>query len=305
MKGKHIKTNYSGRLRKTPGKLKSFLAERVPSAPIPQKIFDLAAVRSSYASIGAEPDYSTETSDHRVVKGYETVQFGAGSGGGYLLRALGLAELVHNLIDPKEVEVKHTIGARTIYTEREIGMLKVDAARYLIERDFPGTKVNPLPYDVAEIPDHTLKNLLSRVLLAIIAIDDPEQILRINDLGYGLTEIIQVACHRKAESGHVAISIPHVTACLRCTLDISEDRQIRRLDSESASSIDIMTISHLGAKVALELMIAKATGRPIQQWDSTKNLLYIANTRQTLSPNGPKLTWEETHKRKNCPICNG
>ncbi|MFC1605113.1 ThiF family adenylyltransferase [Planctomycetota bacterium] len=304
MKNRYIRKPDGGWIRKKPGKLKQFLAESAAWTPMPQEVYDLAARHSSYESTGAEPDYSTDAFDISKLKGYEIVQFGVGSGGGYLLRALGPAQLVCNIIDPGEVEAKHTSGARTIYTHHEIGMSKVEAARYLLERDFPGTKVNPLPFDVAEIPNHALKNLLSPAIIVIIAIDDPEQILRINDIGYGLTEIIQVASHRNADSGHIAISIPYVTACLRCTLDISESRQIRRLDSEPAASIDIMTISQMAAKIALEIMYAKATGRMIQQWDPLKNLVYIANKRQELSPDGPGLIWEQSHKRSNCPICN-
>lgn len=304
MKNKHIKLPGGGSVRKTPGKLKLFLAENAVLNQIPQEIYDFAAKHSSYESKDSELDYSTDSFDIDKLKGYEIFQCGAGSGGSHIARGLGPAQLNYNIIDPKEVEAKHTSGGRTIYTCHEIGQLKVEAFRYLLERDFPGTKVNTLPFDVAGIPDHELKNLLSRALVAIVAIDDPEQILRINDIGYNITEIIQVANHRNADSGHIAISIPYVTACLRCTLDISKDRQIRRLDSEPASSIDVLTTSQMAAKIALEIMYAKVTGRDIQKWDPSKNLLYIANTRQQLSPDGPGLMWDTTQKRSNCPICN-
>ena len=83
MKNKYIRKPDGAWVRKKPGKLKVFLAESVASAPMPQKIYDLAARRSSYGSTGAEPNYSTDAFDISKLKGYEIVQFGAGSGGGF------------------------------------------------------------------------------------------------------------------------------------------------------------------------------------------------------------------------------
>ena len=300
----YIKKPNGERVKKGYGKLKLFLAQNAVSAQVPQRIHDFVTKQSSYENTAAQPNYATDAFDIGRLRGYEVLQFGAGSGGGYIAKILAPAELIFTVIDPQKVDAKHTLGGRTIYTHHEIGLLKVEAFKKILERDYLGTKVNPLPFDVAEIPEHALKNLMAGPVIVIIAIDDPDQILRINDIGYGLTEMIQVANHRNADSGHIAISIPYVTACLRCTLDISESRQIRRLDSEPAASIDIMTVSQMAAKIALEIMYAKVTGRMIQQWDPSKNLLYIANKRQELSPDGPGLIWEKSQKRSNCPICN-
>jgi hypothetical protein len=51
-------------------------------------------------------------------------------------------------------------------------------------------------------------------------------------------------------------------------------------------------------------MYSKVTGQPIIRWDTTKNLLFIANTKQDSSPEGPGLIWESSRKRPGCSVCS-
>jgi molybdopterin/thiamine biosynthesis adenylyltransferase len=305
MKEKDYITSPKGtRIKKGYSKLKHFIADQLSSAEVPQHIYDFAARKSTFENSGGQVDYSTADFEMAKLGGFPILQVGAGSGGGHTGKTLDPAGLIYTVIDPKKVEAKHVEEGRTIYTAHEIGMYKVDAFKKILERDNPGTKVNPLPFDLGEIPDHSLKDMIATAALVIIAIDDPVQILRINDLGYSLTEMLQIANHRNADSGHVAIVIPGITSCLRCTLNITEDQQIRRLDSEPAASVDIITTSQMAAKIALEILYAKVTGRTIKKWNPSKNLLFIANKSQELSPDGPGLIWEQSQKKSNCPICN-
>jgi len=209
-----------------------------------------------------------------------------------------------NVIDFGKVQSRHTRGGRTIYDSTQVGLKKVDAVKQKIERDFPGAKVNPYHYNVKEIPDTELRTMFSRSLVVILAIDDPAQILRVSDLAYPITEIVQVAMHTRAESGHIAISVPFVTPCLRCTLGVRGPQDIHRLDSEPANSLDIVTVAQLAAKIAIDIMYSKVTGQHITRWDTSKNLIYIANTRQELSPEGPGFRFEKSQRRPGCSICN-
>ena len=149
-----------------------------------------------------------------------------------------------------------------------------------------------------------LKSLFGRSAIVILAIDDSAQFLRTADLAYPLVEFIQVALHRGATSAHVVISVPFVTPCLRCTLNIDSANDIHRLDSESANSFDIVTASQLASKTAVDIMYSKATGKDIARWDTSKNLIYIANQKCQLSPDGPGICFEGSLKRPGCPTCN-
>lgn len=249
--------------------------------------------------------YNTEAFDIRKLAGYEITILGAGSVGGYVIYCLGPARLLMNILDCKKVEFRHTQGGRTIYDHASIGLRKTDAVKQKLEHDYPGTKVHPYPYNVSEIPDIELQLMFARSLFTIIAIDDPVQMLRISDLAYPIVELIQVAMHTGAKSGHIAISVPFVTPCLRCTLDIGNSGDIHQLHSESANSWDIMTVAQQAARIAIDIIYSKVTGQEITRWDTSKNLIYIANTKQkSLSPDGPGMKFEGSLRRTGCPVCN-
>lgn len=304
MKRKWIKMPNGKLAKRKPDKLQLYLARNAPLASVNEEVFDFAIEQASFSSGQNQQLYSTNTFDSRKLAGCEIVLFGTGSVGSILAYDLGSAQLIINAIDPKDVEPKHTTGGRTIYTPDQIGLAKVEALKQKLERNFLGTKVNALPYDVGEIPANELKSMLSRSLVAILAIDDPKQIIRISNLAYPIVELIQVAMHTGAKSGHIAISVPFVTPCLRCTLDIKDSQDIHRLDSEPANSWDIMTVAQNAARIAVDIMHSKVTGRMIERWDTSKNLIYIANTKQQLSPDGPGILFESSQKRPGCPICN-
>lgn len=246
------------------------------------------------------------TKDFKVQKlaGHQVTIFGAGAVGSYIGYFLSPANLGLSIVDFKDVQLKHVSGGRTIYEHDMVGLKKVYAAKKKIERDYPCTKVHTFPYNISEIPDTELQYMFGSSVIVIIAIDDPKQILRISDLAFPVVELIQVAMHTGAKSGHIAISIPFVTPCLRCTLDISDHTEIIHLDSEPANSWDIMTVAQLAARIAVDIMYSRIVGQVISRWDISKNLIYVANTRQQLSPDGPGIHFEGSWKRPGCPVCN-
>jgi hypothetical protein len=138
----------------------------------------------------------------------------------------------------------------------------------------------------------------------VLALDDPDQLLRISDLAYPITELVQPAMHAKGESGHIAICVPFATPCLRCILGVNDATDIRRLDSEPASGLDIAAVAHQAARITLDIAYSKVTCQPITRWDTTKNLVYLSNTKGELSPDGPGLHFEESRKRPGCPVCD-
>jgi len=304
MKSRRFKAPNGRRLRHTSDKLAQSLA--AIDWNIPAQTADFTRLAPDTASEnGPFAHYQTDAFDIRMVAGTIVTVFGAGSVGSYLSQFLGPAQLQQNVVDFKKVELKHTQGGRTIYDHTLIGMKKVDALKRKLERDHVGTTVNPLPYNVAELPNIELVRMFNRSWLVFLAIDDPKQILRISDLAYSIVEVIQVAVHAKARSGHLAISIPLVTPCIRCTLEIHSEKDIRRLDGEPGNSLDIAHVAQEAARIGLDILYSKATGKDITRWDVSKNLIYISNTKQEeLSPDGPGLHFEGSQRRAGCLICN-
>lgn len=295
-----IKTSSGTLIRPGANKLLNILQQRIDSNPRP--------VPFSYAMEDAKASssttsYATKDFDMRRLRWQQIVMLGAGSVGSHTLSALGSAQLKILLFDSDRVEFKNTQSGRTIYNSTHVGQLKVHAAKEIIENSFIGTKVLPAAYNVAEIPDAQLVEYFKESILVVLLIDDPVQIERINTLAYKHISIVQAGVHRQGRSGHIAFTIPGQTPCLACTLGISSHQDIHRLDSEPAAGIDISIISQQTARVALELMHSQITGRPITRWEPGQNLIYISNTREDITPDGPGITYESSSRRADCDIC--
>ena len=155
-----------------------------------------------------------------------------------------------------------------------------------------------------DIPATELIRLAKKAVMVINAIDDPPAMLQINDLLYAVTEVLYVAMHARAASGHIILTIPHMSACLRCSLDVNSSGEMRTLHGEAGSGLDIRTVANHGAVVAAEIIRVKKTGLLIERWDITKNIFYLANKRDDLSPDGPGVHMEKAEKRPQCPICS-
>jgi hypothetical protein len=140
--------------------------------------------------------------------------------------------------------------------------------------------------------------------VVVNAIDDAEAIFRVNGLLYPLTEVLYVAMHPGAASGHIIITYPFVSACPSCSLRAQSSGDIQTLHGESGLGMDIRSVANQGATLALEIMYAKITGRPIERWDITKNILYFADQREALSPDGPGVILQTARKQPGCPICS-
>lgn len=287
--------------------------------PLRRKFFDRATAKT--ATI-AEDDHGTElavplNASHSISAAQDTISsavqrlynceitiFGAGSIGSYIMYFLAPALLIFNLFDPKSVDAHHTVAGRTMYGIDYIGQKKVEAAKHKIEREFAGAKVRPYPYNTGEVPDMELCDIFARSLVVIIAIDDPSQILRINRLAYSTVELIQAAAHRNATSGHIIYTLPCTSACLACCLGIHSASQMQRLDGEPALGWHIQRIAHEAAAIAMAIMLAKVHGTSITSFDTTKNLLYISNTCEEISPDGAGFRRERCMRQRSCPVCN-
>jgi molybdopterin/thiamine biosynthesis adenylyltransferase len=259
---------------------------------------------SSASNTTANSDAHRDIISSDVIGGSEILIFGAGAVGSYMVRELAPFGVVINLVDFDIVDLKHTRNGRTIYEPTQVNKKKGFAAKYIIERDFPQTTVNPYICNVMDIPATELIRLAKKAAAVINAIDDPPAMLQINDILYGVIEVLYIALHARAASGHIILTIPHMSACLRCSLDVNSSGDMRTLHGEAGSGLDIRTVANHGAVVAAEIIRTKKTGLPIERWDITKNIFYLANKRDDLSPDGPGVHMEKAEKRSQCPICS-
>ncbi len=236
----------------------------------------------------------------------EVLIFGAGAMGGYLAYFLAaVARIIIHLIDFDVVDHKHTRGGRTIYEAGQVRQRKVYAAKDKIQRDYPLSRVIPYPYNVMDLPDAELRRLARRSSIVINAIDDGTAMLRINDLLYTETEILYAALHTGAASGHVILTAPLATACLRCCLNINSPDEIQTLHGEPGAGPDIRNVANHCVTIALEIMEAKVTGKPIERWDITRNIFYFSNRRdEQLSPEGPGVHLRRAVRMPGCPVCS-
>lgn len=282
--------------------LVSDVAKGAPSVPS-------SLVQAGEADHGRAPSASN-TSRSRVLNMQlldhaEVLVIGAGAVGSYVAYFLAAAaSLIIHLADFDVVEHKHTQGGRTIYQAGQANQKKVYAAKDLIERHFPTSIIRPYPYNVMDMPDDLLCGLARKVAIVVNAIDDAPAMLRVNDLFYWLTEVLYVALHHRAASGHVIVTVPYASACLRCSLDIASASDIQTLHGEPSLGMDIRLVANYAATIALELMYSKVTGQPVSRWDLTKNIFYFANRREQSSPDGPGLVLQRAEKRPGCPICS-
>jgi molybdopterin/thiamine biosynthesis adenylyltransferase len=294
---KHLQQLPNGQVRLyRPDPLIAIMREdTAPQRPIQQSALPAAA---------ANTPASKEVISSEILGGSEILILGAGAVGGYAARALAPFGVVINLVDFDVIDAKHTRNGRTIYEPAQVHKKKVLAAKYLIEREFPQTTVNPYLYNVMDIPDTELIRLAKQAMAVINAIDDTAAMLRINDLCYPITEVLYPALHTRAASGHIILTIPHMSACLRCSLDINSSGDIRTLHGEIGLGLDIKTVANYSAVIAAEIIRSKKTGQPIERWDMTRTIFYIANKRDPLSPDGPGVHLEKAEKRPGCPICS-
>jgi len=263
------------------------------------------STRSSVKGHRRRPAAQPQVMDVSLLSGRRALVLGAGAVGGYIAYFLsGVTGMVIMLVDFDHIESKNVQGGRTIYESNQIGMRKVDAAKAKIERDYPNSQVQTYPHNIMDFKDEELLLLAQNSAVVINAIDDAKAMLRVNTLFYPVTEVLYVAMHSGAASGHIIITFPFVSACLSCSLRVNSSEDIQTLHGEPGLGLDIRHVANQCATIALEIMYAKVTGQPIERWDINKNIFYFANKRESLSPDGPGVILQKARKLPGCPICS-
>ncbi len=169
-------------VRPRPDQLRMLLTKSSQAVPVNLPVPNPSPRQSELASNPNPVDYSTSNFNPNSLRGCEATVFGAGSVGGGLLERLAIAPMTFTVIDDKKVEKKHLQFGRTVYESAHVGLFKVEALKRRIERDHPAATVIPLPYNVREFPTVEIQSMIRKSLMVILAIDDPQQLMRISDL---------------------------------------------------------------------------------------------------------------------------
>ena len=96
----------------------------------------------------------------------------------------------------------------------------------------------------------------------IIAVDDMEALDVLNRVCWTLDKpAVFGACHGD-DRGSVVYSIPGVTSCLRCALNLIEFREEEQIAAAPISGLDFLSMANHTAKVFVEVLVALST----QKW---------------------------------------
>ena len=240
--------------------------------------------------------------DIALVERSEIILWGAGAVASNVALSLAPHALNIHVLDLDRVAPSNIHGARTPYVSHHIGQYKTDALKQMIEFLQPRTTVHPLHHSLDEVPDIEIARLLERVSVSFGLIDDPDALLRLDALAYRRTYSVYAGVHRGARSGHVIVTglgLP----CLKCSLGLDAQRRMRTLHAEAGLGCDIARVAHFAAIVGLEILIANTTRRSITRWDFSKNVMYVANYREALCPDGPGMVYESATRDPKCPVC--
>ena len=128
--------------------------------------------------------------------------------------------------------------------------------------------------------------------------------LRINALLYSRIQVLYPALHSAAKTGHIILTTPGTSACLRCSMEIEDPHEIQTLHGEPGSGLDIRNVANHCANLACQLMYAQKHQQDINWSDSAKNIFYFSNARNQVSPDGPGILLQAARRRTGCPVCS-
>ena len=243
-----------------------------------------------------------QASDLEQIAGLEVGVIGAGAVASWASLLLSFYGLQLHVFDLDRVTLSNTLVARTIYSRPHIGMYKVDALKQILGMLCPETTVHAYPHNLDEVPDIELERLAQRCGLFLGLIDHPDSLIRLNRIVYPRATMICGGLHRGARTGHVIVTAMGVP-CLRCSLELNGQQQMRTLNAEAGLGCDISRTAHMIATMALDLLLAQVNHRPITRWDPRRNIAFLTNYATTDSPEGPAVIYDSATADPNCSVC--
>lgn len=249
----------AARVRVGTGQLSLHVADRgAPGSLLPVTAL-LGNAANPFAGLRARmPELELETAMSRRV-----AVFGAGSLGSSIAETLvrnGVASV--DLFDPDRVEAVNL--SRSVFTSRDIGELKVDALAARLRDINPAVATRTFPRRLEAASADVARVVVRGADLVVCVTDDPraqeilDQLLHDED-----TPGLFAGVHAGGHTGELALVVPGLTTCYRCTAgahrsaalnSLAMDYSTGRHRGSVALGADVTAIATLAAKTALELL---------------------------------------------------
>jgi adenylyltransferase/sulfurtransferase len=177
------------------------------------------------------------------------------------LVAMGIGKL--RLVDRDVIEVTN-LHRQHLYTDEDIGRVKVEAAADRLRRINPGVEIEPVPTSVTK---YTAENIVQGFDTVIDALDSVDARYALNDacIKHNIPLIYAGAL---GMLGSVTTIIPNKTACLRCIFPELNEEEMPACSTEGVHPSILYLVGGIQVSEAVKLIIG-------QQPTLLNKLMYI------------------------------
>src|SRR6476620_9271684 len=198
------------------------------------------------------------------------------------LTAMGIGKL--KIVDRDIIEISN-LHRQHLYTEEDIGQVKVEAAKARLEQINSSVQIEALPNSVTK---YTAENIVKGFDIVVDALDSIDARYALNDACIKLN-IPLIYAGALGMLGSICTIIPNKTACLRCIFPALAEDDIPTCSTEGVHP----SILYLVSGVQVSETIKIITG---QQPTLVNKLLYIDLN---------ELSFDKIHvfRQEECPSC--
>jgi adenylyltransferase/sulfurtransferase len=198
------------------------------------------------------------------------------------LVAMGVGKL--RIVDRDVIEITN-LHRQHLYTEEDVGKVKVEAAADRLRKMNPGVEIEPVPTSVTK---YTAESIVKGFDLVIDALDSVDARYALNDACLKLN-IPLIYAGALGMLGSVTTIIPNKTACLRCLFPSLNEEEMPACSTEGVHPSILYLVGGIQVSEAVKII----TG---QQPTLVNKLMYVDLN---------ELSFEkiEMARQEECPSC--
>lgn len=166
------------------------------------------------------------------------------------LVAMGVGKL--RIVDRDVIEVTN-LHRQHLYTDEDLGKVKVEAAAERLRKLNPGVEIEPVPTSVTK---YTAENVVKGFDIVIDALDSVDARYALNDacIKYSIPLIYAGAL---GMLGSVTTIIPNKTACLRCLFPALNEEEMPACSTEGVHPSILYLVGGIQVSEAVKIIIGK------------------------------------------------
>ena len=166
------------------------------------------------------------------------------------LVAMGVGKV--RIVDRDVIEVTN-LHRQHLYTEEDIGRVKVEAAAERLSKLNPTVKIEPIPTSVTK---HTAENLVEGFDIVIDALDSVDARYALNDacIKHNVPLIYAGAL---GMLGSVCTILPNKTACLRCMFPELNEEEMPACSTEGVHPSILYLVAGIQVSEAVKIIIGR------------------------------------------------